>query len=244
MRLNDWTSHSTGSHTTTTGLMDLMTSLAIIFVLLLAASLAPQAAHDDPADTPTPPPAPSPGAAIPANTAVHTLLYEHVAQFGLSVDEDPNDPLLMRIVIPEDLLNFEFGKSALTAQADRFLTDMMPRYAALVCGPLEAHVDSVVIEGHTDDRGDDNTNLRLSQERSFRVMTKGLEVIERIEPTVSPCFQRLTSASGRGRQDLISDPVTGIDRNKSRRVTLKLRLRAASPHGNILPTSSLNRMPL
>ena len=244
MRLNDWTSHSAGSHTTTTGLMDLMTSLAIIFVLLLAASLAPQAAHDDPADTPTPPPPPSPAAAIPANTTVHTLLHEHVAQFGLSVDEDPNDPLLMRIVIPEDLLNFEFGKSTLTAQADRFLTDMMPRYAALVCGPLEAHVDSVVIEGHTDDRGNDNTNLRLSQERSFRVMTKGIEVIERMEPTVSPCFQRLTSASGRGRQDLISDPVTGIDRNKSRRVTLKLRLRADSPHGNILPTSSLNRMPL
>lgn len=237
MRLNDWTSHSAGSHTTTTGLMDLMTSLAIIFVLLLAASLAPQAAHDDPADTPTPPPPPSPDAAIPANTTVHTLLYEHVAQFGLSVDEDPNDPLLMRIVIPEDLLNFEFGKSTLTAQANRFLTDMMPRYAALVCGPLEAHVDSVVIEGHTDDRGDDNTNLRLSQERSFRVMTKGIEAIERIEPTVSPCFQRLTSASGRGRQDLISDPVTGIDRNKSRRVTLKLRLRAVSPQAISSPHS-------
>ena len=237
MRLNDWTSHSAGSHTTTTGLMDLMTSLAIIFVLLLAASLAPQAAHDDPADTPTPPPPPSPAAAIPANTTVHTLLHEHVAQFGLSVDEDPNDPLLMRIVIPEDLLNFEFGKSTLTAQADRFLTDMMPRYAALVCGPLEAHVDSVVIEGHTDDRGNDNTNLRLSQERSFRVMTKGIEAIERMEPTVSPCFQRLTSASGRGRQDLISHPVTGVDRNKSRRVTLKLRLRANAPPGYILPIS-------
>lgn len=236
MRLNNWTAHSTGSHTTTTGLMDLMTSLAIIFVLLLAASLAPQAAHDDPADSPTPPPVSSPSAATPANTAVHTALYEHVAQFGLSVDEDPNDPLLMRIVIPEDLLNFEFGKSTLTAQADRFLTDMMPRYAALVCGPLEAHVDSVVIEGHTDDRGDDTMNLRLSQERSFRVMTKGLEVIERMEPTVSPCFQRLTSASGRGRQDLISNPVTGVDRSKSRRVTLKLRLRADSPRENILRT--------
>ncbi len=237
MRLNDWTAHSTGSHTTTTGLMDLMTSLAIIFVLLLAASLAPQAAHDDPADSPTPPPVSSPSAATPANTAVHTVLYEHVAQFGLSVDEDPNDPLLMRIVIPEDLLNFEFGKSTLTAQADRFLTDMMPRYAALVCGPLEAHVDSVVIEGHTDDRGDDTMNLRLSQERSFRVMTKGLEVIERMEPTVSPCFQRLTSASGRGRQDLIAHPVTGVDRNKSRRVTLKLRLRADSPRDNVLRAS-------
>lgn len=237
MRINDFNSHSTGSHTTTTGLMDLMTSLAIIFVLLLAASLAPQAAHDDPTDTPTPPQAAVPNPATPVTTNVHTLLHEHFAQFGLSVDEDAHDPLLVRIVIPEDLLNFEFGKSTLTTQADRFLTDMMPRYAALVCGPLESHVDSVEIEGHTDDRGDDTMNLRLSQERSFRVMTKGLEVIERVEPTVSPCFQRLTSASGRGRQDLIAHPATGVDRNKSRRVILKLRLRADSPR-DLFPHTS------
>ena len=237
MRLTDLTSHSTGSHTTTNGLMDLMTSLAIIFVLLLAASLTPQADHETPTNTPASSAPPSLIPAKPVTADVQSLLHEHLEQFGLSVDEDPADPLLMRIVIPEDLLNFEFGKSTLTAEADRFLTDMMPRYAALVCGPLEAHVDSVVIEGHTDDRGDDITNLRLSQERSFRVMTKGLEVIERMEPTVSPCFQRLTSASGRGRQDLISHPVTGVDRNKSRRVTLKLRLRANAPPGYIPPIS-------
>lgn len=227
MRTNDFNSPSPGSHTTTTGLMDLMTSLAIIFVLLLAASLAPQAAQDDPTEAPTPPQATPPA---PANIDIHTVLHEHFAQFGLSVDEDPHDPLLMRIAIPEDLLNFEFGKSTLTTQADRFLTDMMPRYAALVCGPLETHIDSIVIEGHTDDRGDDMMNLRLSQERSFRVMTKGLEVIERVDPTASPCFQRLTSASGRGRQDLVYDPVTGVDQQKSRRVVLKLRLRADSPY--------------
>lgn len=224
-------SHSTISHTTTNGLMDLMTSLAIIFVLLLAASLAPQAAQDAPTDTPTPPQTTVADPATPLTSNVQTLLYEHFAQFGLSVDNDPHDPLLMRIVIPEDLLNFDSGKSTLTPQADRFLTDMMPRYAVLVCGPLEPHIDSVVIEGHTDDRGDDAMNLRLSQERSFRVMTKGLEVIDRTEPTVSPCFQRLTSASGRGRQDLIADPATGVDREKSRRVIFKLRLRSTpTPH--------------
>jgi outer membrane protein OmpA-like peptidoglycan-associated protein len=234
---NNLGSHSTISHTTTNGLMDLMTSLAIIFVLLLAASLAPQAAQDTPTDSPMPPQAAAPTPATPATTNVHTLLHEHFAQFGLSVDADPHDPLLMRIVIPEDLLNFEFGKSTLTPQADRFLTDMMPRYAVLVCGPLESHIDSVVIEGHTDDRGGDAMNLRLSQERSFRVMTKGLEVIDRAEPTVSPCFQRLTSASGRGRQDLIAHPATGVDRDKSRRVIFKLRLKSTPPPRTLPHTS-------
>ena len=230
-------SHTTISHTTTNGLMDLMTSLAVIFVLLLAASLAPQAAQDAPTDTPTLPQTTVSDPATPLTSNVQTILYEHFAQFGLSVDTDPHDPLLMRIVIPEDLLNFDSGKSTLTPQADRFLTDMMPRYAALVCGPLESHVDSVLIEGHTDDRGNDTMNLRLSQERSFRVMTKGLEVIDRTEPTVSPCFQRLTSASGRGRQDLIAHPATGVDREKSRRVIFKLRLRS-SPTPRTLPHTS------
>jgi len=55
-------------------------------------------------------------------------------------------PLLMRIVIPEDLLNCDSWESTLTPLADRFLTDMMPRYAALVCGPIESHTDSIVIE--------------------------------------------------------------------------------------------------
>ncbi len=230
-------SHSTISHTTTTGLMDLMTSLAIIFVLLLAASLAPQAAEDAPTDNPTPSPTAAADSTPSRPGNVHALLHEHFAQFGLSVDNDPQDPLLVRIVIPEDLLNFDSGKSTLTPQADRFLTDMMPRYAVLLCGPLESHIDSVVIEGHTDDRGNDAMNLRLSQERSFRVMTKGLEVIDRAEPTVSPCFQRLTSASGRGRQDLIAHPATGVDRDKSRRVVFKLRLRAGAPHDASSPAA-------
>jgi len=55
----------------------------------------------------------------------------------------------------------------------------MPRYATLLCGSLFNHVDSVMIEGRTDDLGQEAVNLQLSQERSFRVMVKELDVIER-----------------------------------------------------------------
>ena len=95
----------------------------------------------------------------------------------------------------------------------------------------------VVIDEHTDDRGDDAMHLRLIQERCSRGMTKGLEVIDRAKPTVSPCFQQLTSARGRGRQDLIAHPATGVDRAKSRRVTFKLRLRS-TPTPHTLPRTS------
>lgn len=222
MTFDDRSHKSLSSHTTTNGLMDLMTSLAIIFILLLAASLAPTADSDGPrAETAT-----TPATANAVEPDVRHELRTQLQPFGLSVDADPHDPLLMHIVIPDDLLKFEFGQSTLTKSADRFLQDMMPRYATALCGSLRRHVDSVVIEGHTDDLGQDAVNLRLSQERSFRVMVKGLDVIERDAPSVAACFQRLTSASGRGRQDLVYDPATGVDRGKSRRVIFKIRLRS------------------
>ena len=222
MPFNERGNKSGLAHSTTNGLMDLMTSLAIIFILLLAASLAPSSDTDEPRAETTPAPSPS----IVVTPDIRSELHDHLQQFGLSMDDDPHDPLLMRIVIPDDLLNFEFGQSTLTNSADRFLQEMMPRYASVLCGSLRNHVDSVVIEGHTDDLGQDAVNLRLSQERSFRVMVKGLDVIERDAPAAAVCFQRITSASGRGKQDLVYDSSTGIDRGRSRRVVFKIRLRS------------------
>ena len=101
----------------------------------------------------------------------------------------------------------------------------MPSYATLLCGALRDRIDSLVIEGHTDDRGSDVYNLKLSQERSLNVMVKGLEVIQDSAPWAYRCFQEKTSASGRGRQDLILDESRALDRDKSRRVVFKIRLR-------------------
>lgn len=199
-----------------------MTSLAIIFILLLAASLAPTSDSDGPRAETISTQAHATVVEPDIRNELHTLLQP----FGLSVEADSLDPLLMQIVIPDDLLNFEFGQSTLTKNADRFLQEMMPRYATALCSSLRSHVDSVVIEGHTDDLGQDAVNLRLSQERSFRVMVKGLDVIERNAPSVASCFQRMTSASGRGKQDLVYDLSTGVDRGKSRRVIFKIRLRS------------------
>lgn len=239
MQPDDFGNTSTNHHSTTHGLMDLMTSLAVIFILLLAASLVPRAEREDPTDQPTQPAVATTAPPIDGTLRIRGELRDLFAQFGLAVDEDPLDPLVMRIVIPEDLLNFDFGKSTLTPQAERFLTDMMPRYATLICGPIASHIESLVIEGHTDDRGDDTFNLRLSQERSFRVMIKGIDVIDHAAPSAATCFQRLTSASGRGRQDLVYDPESGVNRDKSRRVVFKLRLRSGEAVLSQLDTAHL-----
>ena len=217
----------------TIGVTDLMTSLAVIFILLFSAYVT-KVSETEP-QTKVPAPTPMPDRKMARTTAddIKGLLRDHFQRFDLALDADPEDPHVVRIVVPDALLNFEFGKGRLSSVADRFLADAMPTYAALLCGAMRDRIDSLVIEGHTDDRGSDIYNLKLSQERSLNVMVKGLEVIQDSAPWAYRCFHEKTSASGRGRQDLVMDEGRVLDRDKSRRVVFKIRLRHADPQDEI-----------
>lgn len=207
------TSQGSGPSQTTLGITDLMTSLVVVFILLFAAqfSKVSSAAQSE----------------LQGNKeGVRTALRDHIQRLRLSLDADPRDPLALVIVVPEDRLTFEFGKRALPA-AEQFLADALPFYVEALCGPLRDKIDSLAIEGHTDDYGGDAFNLKLSQERSLAVMVKGLEVIQATKPYSYQCFQEITSATGRGRQDLMYESTTVINREKSRRVIFKIRLRSA-----------------
>ena len=207
------TSNGAFSSHTANGVTDLMTSLVMVFILLFVAFITQTSSE---AQT-----------ELQAHKEnVQAALRDHLSRLGLSLDSDPRDPLTLMIVVPENLLTFEFGQSRLSAQADRFLEEAMPFYASAVCGSLRDTIDSLAIQGHTDDRGDDAYNLQLSQERSLAVMVKGLEVIQAQTPSAYQCFQEMTSASGRGRQELIYDSDKRVNREKSRRVIFKIRLRS------------------
>ena len=207
------TDHGTFSSHTTNGITDLMTSLVMVFILLFVAFITQTSSEAQ--------------SELQENKdGVQAALQDHLWRLGLSLEADPRDPLTLMIVVPENLLTFEFGQSRLSAQADQFLEEAMPFYASAVCGPLRDTIDSLAIQGHTDDRGSDAYNLQLSQQRSLAVMVKGLEVIQAQTPAAYQCFQEMTSASGRGRQELIYDPDNRVNREKSRRVIFKIRLRS------------------
>jgi len=208
------TAEGAGASHTTIGITDLMTSLAVVFILLFAAQITKtsSAAQSELQEN---------------KEDVQTALQDHLQSLGLSLDADPRDPLALLIVVPENRLTFEFGRSTLSSTADEFLADALPFYVGALCGPLRDKIDSLAIEGHTDDHGSDAFNLKLSQERSLAVMVKGLEVIQATEPSSYQCFQEITSAAGRGRQDLIYESSTVVNREKSRRVIFKIRLRSA-----------------
>ncbi|GKS59835.1 membrane protein [Nitrospira sp.] len=207
----------------THGVTDLMTSLAVIFMLLFAAYVTK--VSETVAHTPT---SPEPTVRQP-NIDLQTVLRDHFRRFDLLLQADPLDVNVLQIVVPEALLNFEFDKGTLSGAAERFLAEAMPTYATLLCGAFRDRIQSFVIEGHTDDRGTDIHNLKLSQERSLNVMVKSLEVIRQAVPWAYACFQEKTSASGRGRQDLVYDEIQLPDRGKSRRVIFKLRFRPHAP---------------
>ncbi len=211
--MKDTMSHDTSTSNASNGIIDLMTSLAMMFILLFAAFFTQTTSEAQ-------------SQLQEHKDDVQTALRTHLGGLGLSLDADPQDPLTLMIIVPNNVLTFESDKSTLSPQAHRFLEEAMPFYAATICGPLRTTIDSLAIQGHTDDRGSDVYNLHLSQARSLSVMVKGLEVIQAQKPDAYQCFQELTVASGRGRQDLVYEPNNLINHEKSRRVIFKIRLRS------------------
>lgn len=205
---------SEGSSVLTNGVVDLMTSLAVIFILLFAASL--MQGEDGTAD-------PVPSRSTPTE-------IESTWDIGMSTSESKWSSMLT-VTVPDAALRFDFGKSALSPSSETFLSEVMPHYASMICGPEGQDIEAFVIEGYTDDLGGDVQNLRLSQDRSFAVLAKSLEVIHERLPWAYECFLQKATANGRGRQNLLRDETGYADREKSRRVMFKIHTRRAEGLG-------------
>lgn len=192
----------------TSGVADLMTSLAVIFILLLVAYVTRVAE----------------GHADPVRSRVISMDVMPQPD-SLQPSREIQRPSVHTITVPDAAITFEFGKSTLLPPAEIFLSETMPYYASLICNSGEQEVEAFVIEGYTDDLGDDLRNLRLSQDRSFAVLTKSLEVIREKLPWAYECFMQKATANGRGRQNLLRNDAGYLDRHKSRRVVFKIHMR-------------------
>ena len=195
-------------------LTDLMTSLMVIFILLLLVFLHRTAGQNK----------------ALTDTLLQRLQIDLVPQ-GFSRDNiqlDKKDRNAILVIVPDNLMNFEIGKSNLKPEGEDFLRTRIPKLAEVLCGvDYRASIESVVVEGHTDAhpyRGaspeeSQNLNLKLSQDRSMEVVKSALAFLVD-HPNERGCFLEKLSASGRGEQDL---EATDED---SRRVIFKIRVRA------------------
>src|SRR6266545_6081645 len=124
--------HAESGSALASGITDLMTSLAVIFILLLAAYVT--RVEDGNAKPPSP------------KTIATTELEQHLHPHHLAIETKSAEPHVLSIVVPDAILNFELGRSALLPPAEEFLTQTMPHYATMMCGPQGNEIESFVIE--------------------------------------------------------------------------------------------------
>ncbi len=198
---------------------DLMTSLAVIFILLLCSFM--NNAFEEGQRT---------------RASILKQLQLQLKDFevkGVTVKEDKNDPLALLILVPEGLLEFQTDRSEIPLSGNEFLASFIPRLTDTIYLPeFRNDISSVVVEGHTDSRGSDAHNLALSQQRSMSVVSKCINILDSSKDSAnnvnykSDYFLRVLSASGRGKQDLMLTEDGKEDQPQSRRVIFKIRVRS------------------
>jgi|UPI00040BA856 chemotaxis protein MotB len=194
--------------------VDLMTSLAVIFILLLCASLNN-----------------AQGERQTTRNSVLVEMKNALKEFtagGIEVKTDPKDPLGLLVLVPEDLLAFRLDRADISAAGDVFLRSFIPKLSAVVCSPrFSKEVNSIIVEGHTDSTGTDRHNWDLSQKRSMSVVRASLNILDdRGMREEKAAFLQLLSATGRGSAEIVRDTAGVENPSMSRRVIFKLRFRS------------------
>jgi outer membrane protein OmpA-like peptidoglycan-associated protein len=207
---------STSSSELTSSLTDLMTSLAVIFILLLVASINNIQKQ----------------AGVSVSQILQALrarLDEYVTKDGVQVKSDPRDPLGLLVLVPEGLLQFEKNKADIPPKGVDFLARFSPILVGTTCDrQFRSDIHSIVVEGHADSSGTESINLPLSQARSMAVVSQTLGVLMERDPTgdLKHCFLQFVSATGRGSEDPVLDANNVEDPERSRRVVFKIRVRS------------------
>lgn len=136
----------------------------------------------------------------------------------LSIDKDTG-----AIKFSNDLL-FTTGEAVVKKEFKQQLEEFIPIYFYTLYGKYEEHIAEIVVEGHTDDVGTYMYNLDLSQRRAFSVV-KYILSDEFGDFPFKDLVKEDITANGRSESQL--KIVDGeIDRDQSRRVEFKFRLKS------------------
>jgi outer membrane protein OmpA-like peptidoglycan-associated protein len=192
---------------------DLMTSLMVIFILLLCASLNNAQMQGE-----------------ESKKSVLTELQKQLKEYetkGVEVISDPKDPLGLLILVPQVLL-FQLNKADIPQRGEDFLSSFIPKLANVVCAEqFVQEINSIVVEGHADSSGNDEVNWELSQKRSMSVVRMSLNTLKNGNTgREREHFVRFLSASGRGSTEIVKDASGNENSALSRRVVFKIRVRS------------------
>ena len=144
------------------------------------------------------------------------------SNLSAAVDANTGDIVLDSAVL------FKTGSSTIMADGKALLNRFVPIDLEVLLRPeYSDYLGQIVIEGHTDDVGTWENNMKLSQERAYEVMMYVLSMYREGSPE-RETLQKLLTATGRSETDLIYYNGTNeVDREASRRVEFKFSLKDA-----------------
>ena len=201
---------------------DLMISLALIFMLLLA-SVMLKIKNQEESDK---------AASGKTRQELVTELTDILHTKKIEVKKDIEDPLSLVIVVGEDAetLKFKQGEHSLDINDKNFLKTIMPEIMNILYKEsFRNNIDTIRIEGYTNDDGDDWLNLELSQKRALSVLSYTLssEIKMAEDYATNMAIKQFiidkASINGRGE---IKNENNEVDKNKSRRVEIKIKIKS------------------
>ena len=132
------------------------------------------------------------------------------------------DPKSGAIRLSSNIL-FTKGSYTLKPGAKAALQEVIKRYihTLLFNDEIKEYIDSITIEGHTDTDGTYLYNLALSQKRAFEVM----KFIYENDQENQEIYSRYLLASGRSYTDMVLDENGEEDKDASRRIEIKFRIK-------------------
>ncbi|MGG6431951.1 OmpA family protein [Anoxybacillus sp. D401a] len=128
------------------------------------------------------------------------------------------------IKFQDDLL-FDTNSDQIKPEFKKQLKVFIPIYFNILYKDYGDHIAEIVVEGHTDDVGSYMYNLELSQKRAFSVVKYILSDEFGSFPYKEKVKRQIT-ANGRSFSDLKYSKNQTVDRNNSRRVEFKFRLKS------------------
>lgn len=193
---------------------DLMISLALIFMLLLA-SVMLQIQKQEETDKQK------------SGKTVADLvseLTEKLKYFKVETKKDANDPLSLIIVVGENdnTLKFNTGEWLLDKNDKKFINKIIPAIMGVVySNQYKNSIDSIRIEGYTDEDGKDWDNLLLSQQRALSVLNHSTKENVLNDENMRNFLIEKVSVLGRGEIKKYLQET----KKKSRRVEIKIKVK-------------------
>lgn len=161
------------THDYSHSLIDMMTSIAVIFILLAGYMSNKAAKKIKSIDE----------KGLKINDFREVIINELSKTLnvnGVTIDKDPNDPSLLLIRIKDTALRFKESSSEIDAEyqgkSEQVLGELSASFINLLTNTnYKNGIESIIVEGHTSDTGLLPNNIKISQSRSANVLQKIIE---------------------------------------------------------------------